>query len=343
MLLRTYPLITHPAFLRHVENAQRGEPVHADIAPALVPSHCPRIKTPYDLSEYLGVSPLMVRSFVAKKEKHYRSFSVQKRSGGLREIDAPRTFLKVAQWWVLDTVLNCKESLPFVYGFSRGRSFIDNARAHFGARHLLNVDVRDFFPSINRIVVVSVFRELGYDAIVANFLAEICTLDGKLPQGAPTSPAISNMVMRGVDLHLRSVAEAMGCTYTRYADDLTFSSQGRIPNDFVGIVQAALSELGLSLNDAKTHFMGSNQVKEVTGLVLAEESVALSRRYLNGTRGWFHSITQIPEFYGKEAKRVEGTLTLLRQVGGRGTPRLINEGEAALAALKAVAPPAIGW
>jgi len=343
VLLRTYPLITHPAFLRHVENAWNQEKLFSNVSPADVPVHCPRIKTPYDLSEYLGVNPLLVRSFVAKKEKHYRSFPVRKRSGGIRTIDAPRTFLKVAQWWILDAVLSCKQDLPYIYGFSRGRSFIDNARVHQGSRHVLNVDVKEFFPSINRLTVTSVFEKLGYAANVATFLTEICTLDGRLPQGAPTSPKISNFVLSDVDVWLHEMAQELGCTYTRYADDITLSSQSRIPAYVVEEIDKALARMGLSLNETKTRFMGANQRKEVTGLTLAASGVALPRAYLNGTRGWFHSISEDPDLFGKEAARIAGTITLLRQVGGRGAKPLIAAGEEALKALRAVSPPNIKW
>lgn len=343
MLLRTYPLITHPAFLRYIENAGTGDKLFPDLPGSEVPTHCPRLKTPYDLSEFLGVSPLLVRSFVATKEKHYRSFQIKKRSGGVRTIDAPRTFLKVAQWWILDTVLSCREDPPYVYGFSRGRSFVDNARAHIGSSHVLNVDVENFFPSIDRLLVARIFESMGYSASVANFFTEVCTLEGRLPQGAPTSPRISNFVMHEVDLWLNTMASELGCTYTRYADDLTFSSKERIPSYVVDELGQTLGRVGLRLNPKKTRFMGSNQRKEVTGLVLTATGIGLSKEYLNGTRGWFHSISETPDFFSGEIQRVAGTLNLLKQVGGRGTPRLLDAGELALASLRAVAPPKISW
>ena len=343
MLLRTYPLITHPAFLRHVENTLGGEELFAGEAPADVPVHCPRIKSPYQLAQYLGVNPLLVRSFVATKDKHYREFQIRKRSGGVRTIHAPRTFLKVAQWWILDAVFGCREELPYVFGFTAGRSFIDNAREHQIADYILNVDIKDFFPSANRSQVYQVFSSLGYNPGVADFLTEICTREGSLPQGAPTSPKLSNIILHDFDIWAKQVSDQLGCKYTRYADDLTFSSMNRIPQYLVGEIDSALSRAGFRLNENKTKFMGKNQVKEVTGLILTPTGVALPRRYLNGTRGWFHSILEAPDRFQHERKRVAGTLNLLRQIGGRGTGRLIMAGELALSVLAEGAPPKLKW
>ncbi|ONF95863.1 reverse transcriptase family protein [Sphingomonas jeddahensis] len=285
----------------------------------------------------------MIRSLATAPQKHYRLFEVRKRSGGIRLISAPRTFLKVVQWWVLDTILENSSDLPFVYGFSRGRSFIDNAKAHQGCNHLLNVDVKDFFPSLSHSKVRDVFCALGYSYKVSNFMADLCTLDGALPQGAPTSPKISNMILAECDIHLRNLAQSHGATYTRYADDLTFSSYSRIPDSFVQRIEEHFLPLGLQLNKAKTKFMGTNQMKEVTGLVLARDGVALNRRYLNGTRGWFHSISQYPELFKDQLARVLGTMNLVQQVGGRGSDRILQQGRMAVLSLKAISPPRLEW
>ena len=343
MSLRTYPLIAHPAFLRFIEGTDKQLSFLKELAPSEVPAHLPVIKTPYEISKYLGVHPLMIRSFVRNKEKHYRTFYITKRSGDLRTISAPRTFLKVAQWWILDTILDNKSELPFVYGFTKGKSFIDNARQHHGARHVLNVDIKDFFPSVTTQAVEGIFQVLGYNKTVSSFLAEICTYEGALPQGSPSSPKLSNFALYQCDIKLQNLAVETGVRYTRYADDLTFSSENRIPAEIVDNIKHILSSSNFVLNDKKTRFMGANQTKEVTGLTLGKDGVALSRDFINGTRGWFHKISTAPDHYQGHLNRVMGTLNLIEQVGGRGSQQLLQAGRKAAAALTAASPPKLEW
>lgn len=341
--LRTYPLIAHPAFLSFIESSEAQMRLFDRLAPADVPVHYPRIDRPYDIARYIGVNPLMIRGLVRKPEKHYRSFDLRKRSGGTRTISAPRTFLKVVQWWILDTILENKSDFPFVYGFSKGKSFVDNARFHHGASHVLNVDVKNFFPSILHYQVAAVFQRLGYDAKVSAFLADLCTFEGGLPQGAPTSPKISNFVFESCDIELHNLAQAHGMRYSRYADDLTFSSEHRILNSLVSDISAIIGKMGFSLNEQKTRFMGKNQVKEVTGLVLGRDGIAMPRRYLNGTRGWFHRICQVPDYHSGQLPRVLGTMNLIQQVGGRGSEQLLQMGRMAVIALQANSPARLEW
>lgn len=342
MSLRTYSLITHPAYLRFVELRKKPSSFEA-VNVSQLPRVLPTIKARLDIASYLGVDPLMIRSLVVRKEKHYRTFDIRKRSGGMRTIHAPRTFMKVAQWWILDSILSCMDESPHAFGFSKGRGFIENALSHQGAKHILNIDVKDFFPSVCMAGVYEVFSSAGYNLDVATYLAEICTFEGSLPQGAPTSPKISSLFLRGVDEQIAQIAARIGGKYTRYADDITISSDNLIPSELIGEISRIISIKGLKLNEKKTKFMGVNQIKEVTGLVLGKDGPALSPRYVNGTRGWFHTLSELPEFHLDQLDRLKGTLNLIRQVGGRGSTMLLKKGELALAALNAVAPPKLEW
>lgn len=343
MSLRTYPLIVHPAYLRFIEGG-KDDSFLDEVDPLAVKPHMPVLSKRYDLASFLSIDALMLRSMVRNKAKHYRSFEIKKKTGGVRTIDAPRTFLKVAQWWILDTILRKAPVSLNSTGFSPGNSFIANAREHLGCRHLLNVDIRDFFPSIGYSAVFQVFRSFGYNIDVSDMLAELCTLDAKLPQGSPTSPSLSNLFMTEADRYIDSLSRRFGVDrYTRYADDLTFSSQQRIPDMFLEELQAILKVYGLALNTTKTRFMGPNQAKEVTGLILGRDDVALPRRFLNGTRGWFYSISQQPDAYVHKKHSIQGTLQLVRQVGGRGSPSVIKLGERALKAVQSAPSPVLKW
>jgi retron-type reverse transcriptase len=303
------------------------------VKPANVPEHRPKIDDIYDIARYLDVSPEIIRYIRRNKSKNYNSFTFRKKAGGERQIDAPRTFLKVIQWWILDTILSHVVVGPHVFGFVRGKNYIDNAKEHLSCTNLLNVDIKDFFPSVNEAAVIAVFMSLGYSGEVAAGLADLTTLNGVLPQGAPSSPALANLVFAKLDTALSQYAEGNGLTYTRYADDLTFSSTAYIDRQVVEAIQSILLSGGFVLNTTKTKFMGVNEVKEVTGLVITPTGVALPRRYLNQTRAWFYKVGRFPLEHAEDELRIRGTIELLKQVGGRGTDRLIASGRHALNAI----------
>lgn len=335
MSLRTYPLVSHPAFLRFVEGRLGVESAFDALPPVDVPAHRPTLRKISDIGQYLDVSPEICRSIMRNKEHHYRTFYLKKRLGGRREISSPRTFLKVIQWWILDTILQTVYIPEFVHGFVRGRSYISNAEAHIGCVHILNVDIEDFFPSVRIGTVGGIFERLGYDLRVAEGLAELCTYEGVLPQGAPTSPMVANLSMSDIDIALRQISEGRGLTYTRYADDLTFSSKGRIEEDLLDEIQHVLNDKGFRLNQRKTKFMGMNQRREVTGLIVGSSGVSLPPETINAARGWFFSILKKPSDHADKFDRLQGTLELIRRVGGRGAKQVIEIGEAASAAILA--------
>jgi retron-type reverse transcriptase len=332
--LRTYSLVTHPAFIRHVEASKGYWEAQVEIAPIEAPSHRPKLKKLSDICDFLGVSHEIIHNLRLHKDAQYRTFTIEKKSGGTREISSPRTFLKVIQWWILDTILYNAYVPEVAFGFVRERSFLENARAHVGNTHVLNVDVENFFSSIKTLRVRNIFKELGYNELVATGLADLTTLKGCLPQGAPTSPMLANLAFSECDQRLRQLSDGIGATYTRYADDITFSSKLRLPLSLPSDIGEVIAEHGFKLNPKKTKFMGPNQTKEVTGLILGRDGIALNRGYLNAARGWFHSAKCYPERYRWKVHRIAGTLQLIKQVGGRGSARVISLGEEALAAVR---------
>ena len=173
-----------------------------------------------ELREWLGAAPMWSRGY------DYARFTLPKRRGGTRAIEAPNDKLKALQRRILQRLLNPLPMHPAATGFVRGRSIVDNARPHIGRGVVINLDLADFFSSITTERVTTAFRGLGWSAEAATILSRICTHEGRLPQGAPTSPAISNLVCRRLDERLTKLVKRFDGRYTRYADDVTISLPG---------------------------------------------------------------------------------------------------------------------
>jgi hypothetical protein len=165
----------------------------------------------------------------------YKSFTIQKRNGAPRLIHEPRQGLKVLQERVLAYLYrNTGPAMPCVHGFTPGRSIVTNAKKHCSQKtqHLLNIDIEDFFPSITFYRVRGLLQQtpFKFSYQVATVLAHLCTFNGTLPQGSPTSPLLANLVCRGLDRDLMNIAKRHRAIYTRYADDITFSFSARRPH-----------------------------------------------------------------------------------------------------------------
>lgn len=257
---------------------------------------------------------------------HYSRFTIPKKRGGARVISSPKKRLRVAQAWMLVSLL---EKLPVhdaAMAFRPGRSVVDNAARHAGKTLILKVDLKDFFPSIGVKRVKGLFQSFGYNEGVATILALLATetpriavvLDGErkfaavgersLPQGACTSPAITNLLCRKLDARLAGAAESAGFTYTRYADDLVFShtDPDAAVGQFLALVRRILGEEGFTVNEEKTQVLRPQHRQVVTGLVVNADPAAgprASRDDLRRFRAFLHGCT------------VHGTDEMSRRIG----------------------------
>jgi len=196
-----------------------------------------RAKDLSSLAEVLGVQPTTL-SFLLYKlptEHRYRRFTIPKANGGVREICAPEPRLKFVQSQLSNLLLEIEQQLESVrkrecilaHGFKKNLSIVSNAKNHRNRRFVFNVDLKDFFPSINFGRVRGFFiknRDFQLEPSVATVIAQIACHENMLPQGSPSSPIIANFVANILDIHLNRLARKHHCTYTRYADDLTFST-----------------------------------------------------------------------------------------------------------------------
>ena len=175
-----------------------------------------------------GADELARRLDVEKRDlqrfkPHYRDFTIPKRSGGTRRILAPDDDLKQLQRRILRRLLGRLRAHPAAMGFERNRSIVTNARVHVGQAAVLRMDLIDFFPSTSARRVRKYFRRIGWNRQAARLLVRLCCHEGGLPQGAPTSPRLSNLVNYRLDARLAGMARRLLAVYTRYADDITIS------------------------------------------------------------------------------------------------------------------------
>lgn len=238
---------------------------------------------------------------------HYKRFKIPKSKGGFRTIAAPKRILRHAQEWILKEIL---EKIPLhdaAIAFRKGRSIVDNAQAHKNGGVIIRLDLKDFFPSIKFNRVKGVFKSFGYNEGVATIFALICTdaariaatLDDKtyyvalteryLPQGACTSPTLTNIICKRLDSRLTGLCQKFDFTYTRYADDMVIShlnSQTDI-RPVLKSTQKIIAEEGFLLHPDKLKVMRPHQRQSVTGIVVNQQP-NISRRDLRNFRSFLH-------------------------------------------------------
>ena len=278
--------------------AQLGLPIFANII---------------DLAEAMDLTTGQLRYLAYHRKTatttHYRRFSIPKKTGGVRNISAPMPRLKKAQHWVLANILYKLTTHNQAHGFVPQRSIISNAEQHVGSQVVINMDLKDFFPTIAFRRVKGLFVALGYSEQIATVLGLLCTepmideveLDGTkyfvargerfLPQGAPTSPAITNLICYRLDHRFAGVAKKLGWTYSRYADDLTLSCRTSSQNINRVLWQSRqiIDNEGFVIHPNKIQVMRKGSRQEVTGIVV-NEKINVSRTHLRQFRAVLHRI-----------------------------------------------------
>jgi RNA-directed DNA polymerase len=223
------------------------------------------------LSLLVGIKEDYIRRAITYTNKFYWKFDVLKSNGGKRHINEPLPLLKDIQLWILHNILEKQKTHPCAKAYVPHRKLKENAKYHTRQKVVVSFDVQNFFPSINLEAVSNIFISIGYSRKNAFLLAKLCCLDNELPQGAPTSPYLSNLYMLSFDENIMRYCREVGIIYTRYADDITFSSKKDIDVDaLIEFVRNELSSKRLSLNPQKSKIMGRSDAQIVTGIVVNE-------------------------------------------------------------------------
>lgn len=302
-----------------------------------------------EVARLLEVKPSMLsfHLYLMPKETRYKKFEIPKRHGGKREISSPEKNLKLIQYRLSQLLQNCIEEINathshlvddkhfgIAHGFKRKHSIMTNARMHKTRRYVFNLDLHDFFGSINFGRVRGFFikdKNFVLHPKVATVLAQIACHENKIPQGSPCSPVISNLIGHVLDIHLARLAARTDCTYTRYADDLTFSTNMPLfPASIAkqteddnhrwvpgqGLMRL-ITKSGFSLNEMKTRMQYKDSRQEVTGLSVNRKINSL-KEYRNNVRAMVHNLIKTGTFeYVHKTRDIHGTETVTRIPGKR--------------------------
>ncbi len=301
-----------------------------------------------DLATLLGFKPKAISYLLYKQppECKYTTFQIPKRSGGQRTIQAPVERLKLLQRRLSDLLQDCHDEInasakrrdQIAHGFKRDRSIITNAEQHRNRRWVFNVDLKDFFPSINFGRVRGYFlrnRDFMLQERVATVIAQISCHENSLPQGSPCSPIISNLVAHVLDMRLVKLASECGCTYSRYADDLTFSTNKKdFPVQIAGPsatsadrahlwlpgepLTQVIERTGFRINSKKTRMMYRDSRQNVTGLVV-NKKINVAREYRHNIRAMVHKLVTTGQF------EILGSATRAEKVVLEKRPGTLNE------------------
>lgn len=276
-----------------------GKPIPIAIPPELADEDA--------LLAYLGLGSKELKKIWWYRSRMYAQFSIAKGGGKVRAIMAPDWRLKMLQRKLVALLDQLYRVRNPVHGFVPSRSVKTNAETHGRRRFIINLDLKDFFPTITENRVRGLLNSLGIDSRVAEIIAHLCCFNSHLPQGAPTSPVLSNMICYRLDTDLLQIAKEARTIYTRYADDITFSSyqppaplfEGSVPSSgrfspdvLVPALRNAISTNGFIINPDKAHYADRNSRRMVTGVKI-NAGLNVDRRYVRYIRAVLHSVEKL--------------------------------------------------
>ena len=246
-----------------------------------------------ELAQLIHINPRLLAAFNKDPHKFYRKYRIIKSDGGFREIRQPRRDLKGVQAWILRNILDKLTPSAYATAYTKGKSIKDNLDPHVNNRYFICLDMEDFFPSISIRRVKRIFSLIGYSDGASSVLAKLCTCKNNLPQGAVTSPALSNLIASKLDRRISGYSSKRNITYTRYADDITLSSNNPIilRQSLLRILKIIKSE-HFKPNMGKLRVLGPRRRCSITGLVKdsSEARFGIGKRKKRQIRAIMHHL-----------------------------------------------------
>lgn len=239
-------------------------------AAVLFSNHVPIIYNTSHLSGLVGYKKEYLKKAILYPNSFYRDFQILKKNGKKRQISEPLPSLKEIQLWILKNILYKVAVSPFAKAYKPNVSLIENLKFHKNQPKVFTLDLENFFPSIKIQAIEKIFIGLGYSRLVSKMLSKLCTREGVLPQGAPTSPYLSNLIFKNADAEIADFCKQRKIRYTRYADDLSFSGDFN-ENELLTKITEIIENLNLKINPDKTKLMTPNNRQTVTGIVVNEK------------------------------------------------------------------------
>ena len=317
----------------------------------------PVIETDKELAAFLQIDYKTLRYLVYHRDvvtfDNYYRFDIPKKSGGTRHIAAPKTQLKTAQRQILEEILQKVEVSDLSHGFIKSRSVLTSAKTHNTSPDLLiNIDLENFFPTITFERVRGVYQSFGYSGYIASLLAMICTYcermpleikgqlkyiktsDRILPQGSPASPMITNIICKKLDKRIYGLCQQLGITYTRYADDMSFSYTGNTDDfdigNFLNSINKIIEAEGFHMKKEKTHILRKNNRQYITGIVINNEEIGVPKKWVKILKASIHNAQKLKASGGsvsnKTIQEISGKIAWLKSVNAKRYQKVINEG-----------------
>ncbi|MEZ8252100.1 reverse transcriptase family protein [Vibrio splendidus] len=299
------------------------------------------------ISYITGAHYLFLRSVVDRTIFPYKQFTIPKKNGGVRNVSSPVKQLKIVQRWICTHILADNTPHWRCFSFHKKASILNCAREHSGAKWLIKIDIENFFDSIKETQVYSVFKSMGYNSLVSFELARLCTLPseiatsdlinsnanqlpykrqenftaGRLPQGSPTSPMLSNLVFDSLDVTFQRLAEKKSFVYTRYADDICFSSCQRSLGreeclQIIKIVSRVLRSNNYQINRKKLKIIPPATTKSVLGLNVDWDTPKLSKKFKKRCQFHVRGITKFGLAEHAKYRRFESVYGMIKHVYG---------------------------
>lgn len=251
----------------------------------------------YDLNSFsrvIGLSTTIIYLLSKETNRYYNSrFIPKKKKGSVRQLDIPSFSMRIVQNWIKRNILDSIPISNSAMAFRKGKNYgiKKNAELHKENEYILKIDFENFFGNISREKVFYAFKSVGYNNTISDILTNICTYNESLPQGAVTSPSISNIVCKMLDSRLEGLASKRNITYSRYADDLIFSSNDEVLlKKTKKVIFDIIDDEGFNINNDKIRFISPQTRKSITGLLIVENKVIVPKELKRKVRAMIHNM-----------------------------------------------------